>query len=395
MQVPRLLTPSVVTLGPVRATPPLLPCLIWALLLLAGVVRAAPAEVPCPLCRGPVPSESAPYNAAGGADSDGCTYAIDRAGKRRVLGLDHVVSCGRCGLAFLRDRPPPASDELRAPFAAERARLGLAAGRAPDARERHELAAWLYARTPPAALGLAPGEHEALVGELLLRAAWAARAEVALRGADGGYRPAEVEQARAQLTALEARVAFDPAEEPEGLRLDAALSALEAPREQLEARLDRASSPRERARLAGDLAALARVERDLLARKQDHLRAAAQREPLEPAALRQALLAAWVRFGLPARWRAALAALPEPERRAASAALAAEQRLLAAAAARFRAAAQAATDARRKARLLFLVGDAARRRGLPDEARQAFAQVTLLAPGDLTARRAAALEEGR
>jgi hypothetical protein len=363
----------------------LLPLVLLGLVALAGAT-----EVSCPQCQVPVPAPVRPWNVAGGVDSDGCTYAVDSEGTWRVVGLDQVVDCARCGLAFDRGRVPAVPPGFQAQLDAERKRRGLPGGRLP-ARARHELAAWVHKSL--GVPGLSPTAQRALVGELLLRAAWAARGE-ALGDADaGGYRPRDLREARKQLDGLEVRARFDPHQEPEVQRLDGLLVGLEGSRLRLEARLS-TEPPAGRFRLLREHMALGELERQLLARKAVALRAASARERLTPAALRRALWAAWLRGGHPTRWRAALARAQGADARSFAQAAANEQRLLKAAAVELRAAA-ATAGTQLKARLLFLVGECARRRGEADAARQAFADAMRLAPGDAVVGRAKLLQEPR
>ena len=341
------------------------------LVLTLALTAARGGETPCPLCESPVVTAARPWNFAGGIDSDGCGYALDERGERRVVGLGRVGECSRCGLAF-EPGAPLVRQGLAEALPAERKRLGLVRGQASEVGARHELAAWAATRGGPAP-GEPPAEHQARAARLWLRAAWAARAEVVLTHTRD-YAPTTVEGARAALRLLLQRAARDPHELPEVRRLDDALAGLERGRVQLGETLGESSGPAARLRLLRRLQALDRLERDLLRRKADSLRQAREREPLRPAELRRALFAAWVRYGRRARWERELSALEPGPRERARAALALEAARLARAAAAARAAAKLEPERQRQAALWFVAGDAARRRGELEQARADFAR---------------------
>jgi hypothetical protein len=136
----------------------------------------------------------------------------------------------------------------------------------------------------------------------------------------------------------------------------------------------------------------ARLERRLLVQKLALLDEDGGREDLSVPQLRRALAKALIRYGSPARWRVQLDALGA-EADGMRVACAEEARLLKDARASFLEAAEGTTGAAEKARLLFLAGDAARRRGEDDEAQACFADVVRLAPESEVGRRAALLGE--
>lgn len=333
-----------------------------ALVALGASARAEDRPTACPIDGAALARPAArPWNAGAGVDSDGCTWALDADGRRRVAELDPVVVCPSCGVAVrVRHLERPLS-----PAAPGRARQALAA-LPPDTRGRPlERAAAVYG-------ALGPDHPDAVDpdadrGQLLLAAAWAARAEAALAGDDGGYRPATVAAARAHLEALESRARGGDAA-PEVRALEASERALDAARREVERRV--ALTPAERLAAAGLRRTLAAVERSLL-----ELRAAVRPpEALPDVGLELVLARAWVRYGRPAsveHWLSAargrfgeqVSAEVERVRRA----CAEEARLLAAAREALLAAAGRAPRSRpgERARLAFLAADAARRCGEP------------------------------
>lgn len=327
-----------------------------------GEVHAQEGPTACPIDGAALARPAArPWNAGAGVDSDGCTWALDADGRRRVAELDPVVVCPSCGVAVrARHLESPLS-----PVAAGRARQALAA-LPPETRGRPlERAAAAYGALGP--------DHpdaidpEADRGQLLLAAAWASRAEAALAGDDGGYRPATVAAARAHLAALESRARGGDAA-PEVRALEASERAIDAARREVEGRV--ALTPSERLAAAGLRRTLAAVERSLL-----ELRAAVRPpEALPDVGLELVLARAWVRYGRPAsreHWLSAargrfgeqVSAEVERVRRA----CAEEARLLGLARGAFLTAAGRTPRARpgERARLAFLAADAARRCGDP------------------------------
>ncbi len=329
----------------------------------AGPARADDQPTACPIDGAGLARPAArPWNAGAGVDSDGCTWALDADGRRRVAELDPVVVCPSCGVAVrVRHLESPLS-----PAAAGRARQALAQLR-PETRGRPlERAAAVYGALGPDHPDAV--DPEADRGQLLLAAAWAARAEVALAGVDdGGYRPATVAAARARLAALESRALGGDAA-PEVRAFEASERALDAARREVEQRV--ALTPAERLAAAGLRRTLAAVERSLL-----ELRAAVRTpEALPDVGLELVLARAWVRYGRPDRrehWLSAargrfgeqVSGEVERVRRA----CAEEARLLALARAALLAAAGRTPRARpgERARLAFLAADAGRRCGDP------------------------------
>lgn len=339
-----------------------------AIVLLAGSAAARAADpVSCPVDGSPLTLPPArAWNAGAGSDSDGCLWAIDAEGRRWVVGVDDHVACEACHAVFTADQvarrlTSAQVDAIRAAVAADPSGPDL-----PSNARRLERAA----DSRRAALAASPGADaaaiEAEAGALLLRAAWAARADAVLGGADDGYRPRTTAEARARLAALEERVRRGTDQDPGRAHLAAAeadLEGLRAALDHLEGRLPLGADqlPAARARHL-----LADLERRLLETRA-HLAAGTSSEP----GLELVLARAWTRFGDPARrerWLddartrhgPAIATEVERVRRA----CAEEARLLARARACFEAAATspgAAPDER--ARLLFLAGDTARRTG--------------------------------
>lgn len=366
-------------------------------LLSAGVTLAG--DRPCPTGQGGrlgVPS--VPWNLGGGVDSDGCAYALDAEGKLRVLGLDVVDECLTCGGAFLVRplggvRPGGGSslpkDEVRALAAGFRQERGLAGQARLSAAARLELAARCYERFGPR-LGVAAPEREALVGRLLLRAAWAARGEAVLAGPDAGFRPRSLAEVDEQLAALDARHDADAASAPEVRAIERSLSDLGRVRATLEAGLAEAA-PAERFRRLGAQLSLDRLEVELYARKEGRLAELARQQPLDRQQLSEARVRAWIRAGERRRWRRALEGAQEPSAQVAARACAEEQRLLGLAQGFLRRAGEQSADLSRSALLLFLAGDAARRLGQESVSRALYAKVLSLAHDDEVGRRAAHL----
>jgi hypothetical protein len=336
--------------------------------VLLGAAPARPADpVPCPIDGAPLALPAArAWNAGAGSDSDGCVWAIDAEGRRRVVGVDDHVTCGGCGAVFTTD--PTEARLTPAQVAAVRAAVAADPQGARVATNARRLER--AADTRRAALAALPGATAAVdaeAGGLLLRAAWAARAEAVLGGADDGYHPRTIAEARERLAALEERVRRGTDQDPGRAHLAAAeadIEGLRAALDLLEGRLPLGADqlPAARARHL-----LADLERRLLETRA-HLAAGTSSEP----GLELVLARAWTRFGDPARrdrWlddaRArhgpSIAAEVERVRRA----CAEEARLLGRARACFEAAAAAASAGApdERARLWFLAGDAARRTG--------------------------------
>ena len=330
------------------------------------------------------------WNAAGGEDSDGCTWAVDAAGRWRVVGLDEVVSCARCKSAWrgqdLGLRLGPA--EERAITAA----LASVASSSIPLAERHERAAACYRALPPA---LRPAPW--LEAEMLLRAAWAARSEAVLADPAGGdpdplYRPRDPGEALDALRALEARLG-------QGGRpshIEVMLVLLEQVREEL----GHCAPASTLAALARERAAhgLSRLEQELFALRADLPPEVARRAQGEQLL---ALARAATRLGDPAareRWlRLGETRLGErltARVQAVRQACAEEARLLGLAGQALLQAAEGETDPRQRARLLYLGGDCARRRGDPRAARAALSQVQPLYPEGRPAQWAAVLLRG-
>ncbi|MCO5166882.1 MAG: hypothetical protein M9894_11010 [Planctomycetes bacterium] len=358
--------------GPGRLT-----CAAVTALTLAASARAAECPVDGARLTAPAPRA---WNAGAGVDSDGCTWSITAQG-RRVADSD-ALACPRCGAAFAADGPLPG----RLPPDAAASLLAALAGAAPpeSAARRLERAAEVRA-----ALGAGAAE----VGALLLRAAWAARAQAAGPGPDGGYRPRTVPQAREQLRVLEERARRGGDQDPAASHLEAAAGDLDLLRRALDGLLPAVGGP--------DLIAVVRarqlvglVERRVL-EAQAHLAVT----PSE-AGLELVLARAWARFGDPERrerWleaaRARHGEAVAAEAARLRAACAEEARLLAAARARFEQAAARADAPSERARLLVLAGDAARRVGDAEAARRLLGQAIEADPDGRLADVARALLE--
>ncbi len=368
-------------------------CLYVALLgSFAGANRAHADELRCPLDGGVLGPPASSWNLAGGVDADGCGWSLDAEGRRRATSPQAVVGCGGCGAAFRRDLVPAALSP--AEVAAVRSAAASVGPRASAEQRRCEVAAAV-------ARALDPPQAAALAGELLLRAAHAARAHALADGPDEGYAPRDLAEAREQLAALAAR-ATRRARDAEPVRtIDAALAELEAARV---ARSSAAADPGEpagsvgaRLRASRAAAELAALERRLLEERAVALEAARAREPATREELRLALLRARLRWGDPTGRAEEVAAL-----RAQAPALNAlldrfvagcteEARLLAAAGAALRAAAEESADPAERARLALLAAECARRRGARDEARALLALAAAAAPGSADVEQARAL----
>jgi hypothetical protein len=365
-----------------------------ALLLAAGSPALAQSSRLCPVDgvqRLNLPPFVA-WNAAAGVDSDGCRYAVDELGRRRIQGQDAVIQCARCRVCFLPEQLDVKLSD------SERAQLGeatLAAERA--GASRWELAALtceqLGARGLPAGV-----DPELRLGEVYLRAAWAARGAAVLPGADGGYRPRSVQEAREQLVTLGLRANADPRRDPEVLRLDRLLEDLEDTRLGLPAaHLD----ARARRKLLLSQAHLAALERRLLERKAQALAAAGgQISGLDQGELLEALIKAWIRYGDPGRWEPLLRRLLQRGERNARArairrAVDAEARLLGLAGLHLRIASQAGALAPgERSRIVYLLGDGERRRGELARGRADLKRAVQLDPDGEPARWASALLAG-
>lgn len=377
----------------------------WPRALLLSFLLLAPAlaggDASCPLGdSGRLVRVERSWNLGGGVDSDGCAYGIDAQGRRRILGLEVVAECPRCGGAFLtrplgsRAIPAPAQPgqlatevkALREAFLRER-QLGPRLERGP----RLELAARIYLALGER-FGLDAPARRALAGRLLLRAAWAARGRAVLQGPDAGFRPRSLPEVRAQLRSLEERHDADPAAEPSVRALDRSLADIGRTRQALARRIQGAT-PAERFAQAEARLGLDRLELELYARKARRLAQLAKEQPLGRKELGLARIRAWIRAGEARRVKRALKGLePEAATQAMREAVAEERRLLGLAATELRAAGEAkGLDARQAALLLFLAGDAARRRDQEALSRALFDKVRLLAPQDEAGKRAAHL----
>lgn len=352
-------------------------------LLIAAAIAARAQEVPahCPVDGASlsVPPGGA-WNAAGGVDSDGCTYAVDAGGRWRIPTLEEVVACARCGGAWrvqdLGLRLTQAEgDAVRGALAAAQSGFSWH-----PVAARHERAAASYA-----ALGSdrRPAPH--LAAEMLLRAAWAVRGEAVLGDApDGSYRPRDPAEARAGLSELRAR----QGQGGRRSRIEAMQLALERTREELQACAPAgptAALARQRARQA-----LEQLEQELCALRSD----LAPEAPEPERDLLVALARAASRLGDPVerdRWlsvaRSRLGERVAQRLAALERAWTEESRLLALAGGELLRGAEATSDPREQARLLYLAGDCARRRGEPEKAwREPFERARKLDPDGRTGR---------
>jgi hypothetical protein len=380
--------------------------MLWPRALFLLLVFLLPAhaggEAPCPLGdSGRLIRVERSWNLGGGVDSDGCAYGVDAKGRRRILGLEVVAECPRCGGVFLTR--PLAKGALPAPGAvspqlqAEVKALGdtfrreRQLGPRLDQGARLELAARIYLALGQR-LGLDEGARRALAGRLYLRAAWAARGRAVLQGPDAGFRPRNLGEVEAQLRSLEERHDADPAAEPTVRALDRSLADVNRARRALTRRLQGAS-PAERFAQAEARLGLDRLERELYARKARRLAELEREQPLGRKELGLARIRAWIRAGHASRAKRALAAADDDSStQAMREAVAEEQRLLGLAASELRAAGEVkGLDDRRAARLLFLAGDATRRRGQEALFRALLNKVRQLAPQDQAGLRAARL----
>lgn len=354
-----------------------------------ALAAAARADV-CPVdgTRLP-PSPPRPWNAGAGVDSDGCAWSIAADGRRWVVGLD-VVTCPGCAAVFpAHDHPTSLSP---AQVAAARASVVGGPGDR-GAREALERAAALQ-RAVLEATPDADDEQLARLGAVLLRAAWAARAEAVLGGPDGGYRPRSVTAARAQLEALEERVRRGSDQDPATAHLELALADVDGLRGAVDAL---------EGRLTGvDLVVVARARHLLgdLERRVREARAGAAAGAPSEAGAELMLARGWIRFGDVARRERWLAAARARHGEAISTevtrvrqACAEEARLLELARACFTEAATRARTPAERARLLFLAGDAARRAGDLEQARGLLARAIEAAPQGRLAGVARALVE--
>jgi len=372
------------------------------LLLAALLPASAGGDVACPLGdSGRLVRVQRPWNLGGGVDSDGCAYGIDAQGRRRILGLEVVAECPRCGGAFLarplatKGLPAPAAPapelktQVKSIVEAFRRERQLGPRLAPG--DRLELSARIYLALGQR-LGLEKGASGALAGRLYLRAAWAARGRAVLQGADAGFHPRDLGEVEAQLRSLERRHDADPAAEPTVRALDKSLQDVSRARQALAKRL-MGASPQERFVQAEARLSLDRLEQELYTRKARRLAELKREQPLGRKELGLARVRAWIRAGRARDVRRALAASEaEPATLSLRAAVAEEQRLLGLAAAELRAAAEAKGVGGRQAALLhFLAGDAARRRGQRALSRAHFERARELAPQDEAGKRAASL----
>jgi len=356
-----------------------------AVLLAAGAARAqGPATSSCPVdaTRLELPP-ARPWNTGGGEDPDGCRYAVAADGGRRVVGLDAVVACPRCGVAL------PVADLGVELTAAERARLEAIPAAVPQspwpAVRRHEVAAAVYEALGPERLGADPAAR----AELLLRAAWAARGAAVLAGPDHGYRPRTPAEARRRLAELERRLGRSGGRRP---LLEQVLDEVEAIRRVIDA--VPSSAPTTDLALERLRARMAALEQDLLVLRSE----AAEPAPGaadDPAELHLAVARAAMRFGDPARrerWleeaRARFGEPLEPQLDPIRRAAREEARLLGRAEEALLAAAERVGDPSERSRLLFLAGEAARRVGRDEDARSRYEAARSAAPDGLPAERA-------
>ncbi|MDC3378861.1 hypothetical protein OAX78_01080 [Planctomycetota bacterium] len=342
-----------------------------------------------------------PWNTGGGVDSDDCRYAVEADGQRRVLGLDDVVECSRCHAAFRRDHL-----ELTLSVAekdAIRAAVGddLVTSDLPGVR-RLELAAATYGALTTLPENASP---QAIRAVLLLQSAWAARAEAVLRGPDAGYRPQTLAQAWTLLQELDVRAAAEPG--VEGGPADALLVDLERAR----AALGKIDGVPLAARFALEHVhlELMRAERRAMWLRDERSRT--EREQANEAGalhrgdLLLAVACAWERWGDPVRrdhWLDAVevfagegAAAERLQREVVRIrrSCAEERRLLGVARESLLNVADAAAGPPERARLLYLAGDAARRRGELELARaDLHAAAAAFPPGEAAARAEALLE---
>lgn len=371
------------------------PWLGLLILALAGAGRLSAQELParCPLDGSSLtlPGGGA-WNAAGGEDSDGCIWAVDAGGRWRVPALEEVVGCARCGAAWrVGDLGWRLTD---AEAQAVRQALSAASGLSTlPAAARHQRAAACYGALAPSR-ALSPG----LPGELLLRAAWAARSAAWLQEEpDPTYRPRDPAEALNALAQLEGRLA----QGGRPSRIEAMLGLLDSARAELESCAPAGESSAG-AELARERAMhdLQRMEQELCALRAELPPEAAERSALRVQGDLQLTLArACARQGEPLRrerWLR-LAALRLGERGAARVealrvACAEEARLLGLAGEALRGAAEReGQDPREQARLLYLAGDCARRRGEAQPASALLGRARELDPAGRPAQWAAVL----
>lgn len=375
-----------------RCYPPSTPLLLALAAILCATAPAQELPARCPLDGASVnlPGGGV-WNTAGGEDSDGCLWAVEARQRWRIPILDEVVECGRCGGAW---RVSDLGLTLTAPER-EAIQAGLSAvgplSSLPLAA-RHQRAAVCYR----ALAGRLPG----LDGEMLLRAAWAARSGAVLQeDPEPAYRPRDPREALAQMAQLETRLA----QGGRPSRIETMLGLVEQARSELET-CGPGAPPDEIARERAQQA-LQRMEQELCALRAELPPEAAERSAQRVQGDLQLTLArACLRLGDPRRrerWLD-LAALRLGARGAtrveALRRLCAEEaRLLTLAAPLLRAAATGAEghpapqDPREQARLLYLAGDCARRCGEDEQARQDLERVRVLDPAGRPARWAAVL----
>ena len=363
---------------------------VWA--VCAALSLAQGQTSPCPVdgVRLALPTAHV-WNDAGGLDSDGCRWSLDAEGGWRIAGLNAVVACPQCHAAFRFDHLPlpltqAESDRVRAALARTPHRVDDPAG-------RFQLAVITYEalgsdRVRALGLGL-----DAFLGELLLHAAWAERGGAVLPQFDAAYRPRDLPRARRTLIALEEGTLRQRRRGPGVGEL-----LLEAERLRLLARqVDQLPDPVASVLSDRLVEHLIRLEQSLYALR-DALpaeRAAAGSD----ADAHLGLVRAWLRYGDPERraaWersaRTRFGEVVEGPLRAIAAAAEREAALLDAAGARFATAAEAPDlTPPRRARLHFLAGDCARRRGDAERAALHLQRARELAPGSRSSQDAAFL----
>ena len=173
---------------------------VWAVCVALSLAQGQTSPCPVDGVRLPLPTAHA-WNDAGGIDSDGCRWSLDAEGRWRVAGSSAVVACPQCRAAFRFDHLPLPLTQAEADRV--RAALAQAPHTPDDPVGRFRLAAVTYEALGAdrvRALGLG---FDAFLGELLLHAAWAARAAAVLPQFDVSYRPRDLVRARQALTALE------------------------------------------------------------------------------------------------------------------------------------------------------------------------------------------------
>ncbi|MCA8921099.1 MAG: hypothetical protein KDD82_04780 [Planctomycetes bacterium] len=323
-------------------------------------------------------AQPTPWNRAGGEDPDGCLHSIGVDGAWRIAGLDGVVSFPRTGLALRRadlgrEFSPDEATRLRA-------LLRDAASRGDPVVDRYATAAAVYR-------SLGAGLSTAEVGDLYLRAAWAARGMVAIPGAES-FRPQSVADGFARLKELERQ--FDT-EQTRLHGVDRILEALAHARRDLD-RL-RPSDP------AGRLAA-EELRYALFAVEQEALRLKAELPPevQGPAPAERFVLLAWAaqRMGdrqARDRWLRRVSGDPgerlKPKLEQLEQAFALEEALLAEAGALYAQALQEPLPPAEEARVACLLGETLRRRG--QDGAPAYARAQRVAPESPGGQRASQL----